>query len=97
MAVGAVVGAIYFFAISGWKKNPTPSFIGRRAAAWWGLISAELFFISLKAPGGKDLGLTADLIFGFSAWIIFGVSTSLLFGFAVFTVSLARRAKTQSK
>lgn len=83
MAVGALVGGLYFFVLSGWRRDHSPFFKARRAAAWWGLFTAELMLLVLKAPGQGQNQL-ADIVFGLSGWIIFGITTSLIFGLAFY-------------
>lgn len=88
-AVGALVGAVYFWAVSGWKKSQSPLFKARRAAGWWGLISAELMILTLgyrdaHTGGGNDLLI--DMVFGFSSWLLIGVPTSIVFGLATYIV-----------
>jgi hypothetical protein len=95
MAAGAIVGALYFFAISGWGRNGMPWFRARRAAAWWGLIAAELLMLVVGYPASAQFDLVtrvfADLMFGFSAWLMLGLPSSILFGLATYIVVRARR------
>jgi len=97
MAVGAMVGALYFFAISGWRRNGSPWFRARRAAAWLGLIAAEIMMLTVGYHKAVQLDqgtrLFADLLFGFGAWLMLGVPSSILIGLATYIVARVRRTR----
>lgn len=98
LVIGTLIGTLYFFAVSGWRKNQSLGFKARRITGWTGLILAELMFISMSYPNPNNQeisnDLSVDLTFAFISWLFIAVPISVVVGVSTYFIYRILQKKT---